>query len=135
MRTAQQYGKFFIHQPARADIKVERENGKVRVEVEDFISPTIIERLGMDAGDASIFKAEITDWRAMVDSVMIDPDYDGETLNVALYDVPESKNDLVRGTYELPDPDAKGGFIVAVKLTDMLGEEVFVTQRLEAGSS
>lgn len=135
LRTDQQYGKFFIHQPARADVRAERKNGKVRVEVEDFISPTIVERLGMDAGDASMFKAEITDWRSMVDSVMIDPDYDGETLNVAIYDVPESKNDLVQGTYELPAPNSEGGLTVAVKLTDMLGEEVFVTQTLDANPS
>lgn len=87
-------------------MKVDRADGKIRVEIEDFISPTIVERLGMDAGDTSLFKASITDWRAMVDSVMIDPDYDGEALDVALYDVPESKNDLVKGAYELPASDS-----------------------------
>lgn len=30
-----------------------------------FISPTIVERLGMDSGDVSLFEAGITDWRAM----------------------------------------------------------------------
>jgi hypothetical protein len=89
-----------------------------------------VERLGMDIVDASLFKGKITDWRAMVDSVMIDPDYDGTALNVALYDVPESKNDLVRGTYELPVPDSGGLATVAVKITDMLGEEVLVTNEL-----
>ena len=102
LRTDQQYGKFFVHQPARAEVKVDRAEGKIRVKIEDFISPTTVERLRMDAGNTSLFKAKITDWRAMVDSVMIDPDYDGEALDVALYDVPESKQDFVKGTYELP---------------------------------
>lgn len=132
LRTDQQYGKFFVHQPAQADVKVDRIDGKIRVEIEDFISPTIIERLGMDTGDTSLFKATITDWRAMVDSVMIDSNYDGEALDVALYDVPESKNDLVRGTYELPEPDSGAPTTVAVKITDMLGEEVLLTEELAA---
>lgn len=42
-----------------------------------------------------------------------------------LSDVPERKNDLVSGRYELPAPD--GPTIVAVKIIDMLGEEVLVT--------
>lgn len=130
LRTDQQYGKFFIHKPAQADVEVDRDDSKIRVEIEDFISPTIVERLSMDAGDTPLFKARITDWRAMVDSVMIDPDYDGEALDVALYDVPESKNDLVKGAYELPAPDSGGPVTVAVKITDMLGEEVLVTKEL-----
>ena len=130
LRTDQQYGKFFVHQPAQADVKVDRADGKIRVEIEDFISPTIVERLGMDAGDTSLFKASITDWRAMVDSVVIDSDYDGEALDVAIYDVPESKNDLVKGSYELPAPDSGGAVTIAVKITDMLGEEVLTTKEI-----
>jgi len=128
LRTDQQYGTFFVDQPAQADVKVQRADGKIRVQIEDFISPTIVERLGIDAGDTSLFKAKITDWRAMVDSVMIDPDYDGEALDVVLCDVPESKDDLVKGTYELSAPGSDGPVTVAVKITDMLGEEVLVTK-------
>jgi hypothetical protein len=79
--------------------------------------------------DQTLFKAQITDWRAMVDSVMIDPAYDGQVFNVALSDVPERKTDLVADRYELP---ASGGpTTVAVKITDMLGEEVVITKRLD----
>lgn len=48
--------------------------------------------------------------------------YNGETLNVALADVPEKKTDLVADVYELDAP--AGETTVAVKVTDMLGEEV-----------
>jgi hypothetical protein len=48
----------------------------------------------------------------MVDCVMIDPNYDGRVFNVALSDVPEKKTDTV-----------------AVKIMDMLGEDVLVTRR------
>ena len=35
----------------------------------------------------------------MVDTVMIDPAYDGLIFNIALADVPERKSDLVAGEY------------------------------------
>jgi len=56
---------------------------------------------------------------------MIDPAYDGQVFNVALSDVPERKTDLVAGRYELPAPN--GDTTLAVKIIDMLGEEVLVT--------
>jgi hypothetical protein len=62
----------------------------------------------------------------MVDTVMIDSAYDGEVFRVAFSDVPERKNDLVAGTYDLASPS--GPTTVAVKITDMLGEEVLVVQ-------
>lgn len=40
-----QYGKFIKHEPARAKVKIARKDGQLVVEIEDFISPTIIERL------------------------------------------------------------------------------------------
>jgi hypothetical protein len=115
------YGKFFEHQPASAEVKVSRQDGKIVVEIEDFISPKILERLEMDAG---IFKAKITDWRAMVDTVLIDTAYDGQVFNVVVSDVPERNTDLVAGRYELPAPD--GETTIAVKIIDMLGEEVLI---------
>ena len=122
LRTDQKYGKFFVHQPAQAQVKVERQDGKVIVEIEDFISPTIVERLEMGT---PLFKAQIPDWRAMVDVVLIDTAYDGEIFNITLSDVPQRKNDLVSGRYELEAPGDPT--TVAVKIIDMLGEEVLVT--------
>ncbi len=67
----------------------------------------------------------ITDLRVMVDSVMVDSGYDGKVFTVALSDVLERTTDQVAGRYELPVP--KGPATVAVKVTDMLGEEVLIT--------
>ena len=60
----------------------------------------------------------------MIDTVLIDNDYDGKTFRIVYSDVPEKKDDLVQGEYEieLPNPEAN----VAVKIIDMLGEEVLV---------
>jgi len=125
LRTDPRYGKFFEHKPASAKVRVTRQDGQIRVEIEDFVSPTIIERLAQQSG---VLKPQIEDWRAMVDCVMIDPAYNGEVFNVALSDVPAKKDDLVSGAYTLPAPD--GETTVAVKIIDMLGEELLVTERV-----
>ena len=65
----------------------------------------------------------------MVDSVLIDPDYDGAVFRIAVSDVPERKTDLVAGRYDIPI----GKGTVAVKIIDMLGEEVLVTIHRAAG--
>lgn len=122
LRTDPKYGGFFAHQPADARVTVERADGKIRVRIDDFVSPTIIERLKTQAG---VLAPAVDDWRAMVDSVMIDTAYDGQVFNVTLADVPEKKADLVAGEYSLDAPD--GLTMVAVKITDMLGEEVLKT--------
>jgi DNA modification methylase len=121
LRTDQKYGKFFVHQPAQAQVRIERRDGNIWVEIEDFFSPTIVERLEIDT---PLFRAQIPDWRAMVDVVLIDTAYDGEIFDITLSDVPERKDDLVSGVYELPAPE--GATTVAVKIVDMLGEEVLV---------
>ena len=125
LRTDPKYGKFIKHEPARAKVAIASKKDKLVVEVEDFISPTILERLSQQAG---LLKPKIDDWRAMVDCVMIDPAYDGKVFNVAISDVPEKKTDFVAGRYELPAPNGKT--TVAVKVIDMLGEEVLVTHQV-----
>jgi len=125
LRTDPRYGKFFEHKPASAKVKITRKGGQIQVEIEDFVSPTIIERLAQQEG---VLKAQIEDWRAMVDCVMIDPAYNGEVFNVALSDVPARKEDLVKGSYSLPA--AEGPTTVVVRIIDMLGEEILVTEQV-----
>jgi len=104
LRTDPRYGKFFEHKPASAKVRITRKDDQIHVEIQDFVSPTIIERLAQQSG---VLKPQIDDWRAMVDCVMIDPAYNGEVFNVALSDVPAKKDDLVAGTYTLPAPDGE----------------------------
>ena len=83
------------------------------------VSPSILQRLNLEQG---VFRAQISDWRAVVDCILIDPQHDGLVFNVALADVPERKQDLVQGSYRLPAP--VGPSTVALKIIDMLGEEL-----------
>jgi DNA modification methylase len=125
LRTDPKYGKFIEHKPAEAKVLFIRKKDKVIIEIDDFISPTIIERLSQQAG---VLKPKIDDWRAMVDCVMIDSNYNGEVFNIVISDVPEKKTDLVSGKYELQDIPANA--VIALKIIDMLGEEVLVTKKI-----
>lgn len=85
-------------------------------------------RLVEETPQTGVVEPRIADWRAMVDCVMIDASYDGEVFDITLSDVPERKTDLISGEYELPAP--KGKTTIAVKIVDMLGEEVLETARV-----
>jgi len=125
LRTDAKYGNFIKHEPATGKVSITRESNKIKVNIEDFISPTILKRLDMDM---PVFKAKITDWRSQVDCVMIDTEYEGKVFNVVLSDVPEKKNDLIEGSYIMPAP--VGSANVAVKIIDMLGEEVLILAKV-----
>jgi DNA modification methylase len=125
LRTDPKYGKFFEHKPASARVDIKRKKDVILVEVKDFISPTILERLTQQEG---VVAPKIDDWRQMVDSVMIDTAYDGKVFNIALSDLPEKKDNFVQGRYELTAPPGKT--TAAVKITDMLGEEVVMSKEV-----
>ena len=125
LRTDPKYAGFIKHDPATAKVSINRAKDKIKVEIKGFISPTIVKRLDMEQ---NIFKAEIKDWRSMVDCVMIDPAYSGDVFNVTLSDVPVKKADVVSGSYDFPAPNGKT--TVAVKIIDMLGEEVLMTKEI-----
>lgn len=127
LRSDPKYGGFFTHEPAKAKISLKREKDKLKITIDDFISPTILERLSQQNKDNPLFKPQVSDWRSMVDSVMIDSAFDGKVFKITLADVPEKKNDLVDGKYVV---EAKKGTTVAVKVTDMLGEEVLVAREV-----
>jgi len=125
LKTDKKYGNFLIHKPAEAKIKIERNGNKAVIEIEDFISPTIIERLNIDN---KLFKVKIPDFRSMIDCALIDTNYDGNVFHIVYSDVTEKKSDLVEGRYEIEIPEEKTK--VAVKIIDMLGEEVLVVKEI-----
>jgi DNA modification methylase len=124
LRTDPRHGRFFEHRPAQARVAFERADGRVRVQIEDVISPSIMERL---AGQEGIVAPQITDWRWVVDSVAIDASYDGTAMEIALFNVPERRQDLVVGEYEVTVPEGSTD-PVAVRITDMLGEEILIVE-------
>jgi len=125
LKTDKKYGKFLVRKPDEVKIKIKRKGNKAIIEILDFISPTIIERLNIDN---TLFKVKIPDFRAMIDCVLIDTNYDGKTFRIIYSDVPEKKSDLIRAKYELEISKIKTK--IAVKIVDMLGEEVLITKEI-----
>lgn len=82
--------------------------------IEKFYPMNLLQKL-------SLFKENVEDWRELVESVMIDFNYDGAIFQPTLLDIPE-KNELVAGKYEIPD-DAGN---IRVKITDLLSESLEV---------
>ena len=117
---------FVSYEPSKAEVEIEREGeNKVKIKIKSFISPTIIKRLELEPG---LLRKKIPDFKSMIDVVLVDTDYKGEVFRIGYSDVPEKNNDLVKGKYELEIPKKKAK--VAVKIIDMLGEEVLVTKEV-----
>jgi len=93
---------------AEADIAVE--GG--RLVIRQFYPLNLMQKL-------SLHKEYVEDWRELVESVMIDWNYDGVIMEPAVTDVP-GKNQLVAGFYDIPDSAGT----IKVKITDLLSESL-----------
>ena len=107
--------------PSRAVVDVQEQDGRAIVTIQDFVSPTILCQLKKDRSE---FQEDIGDFRAQIDRVFIDNDYDSKTFRIVESDIPEKKSDFVKATYSVTRPHAKA--VVAVKIIDMLGEEILI---------
>lgn len=95
---------------AEADIAIE--DGKLVIK--NFFPLNLMQKLSLD-------KETVEEWRQLVESVMIDFNYDGAVLQPTVQDIPE-KNGLVKGVYPIPE-DAGS---IRVKITDVLSESLEV---------
>ena len=72
----------------------------------------------------SLQKEYVEDWRQLVDSIMIDWNYDGVVMQPTITDVP-GKNEMDSGIYNIPE----GSGTIKVKITDLLSESLEVEVR------
>ena len=89
-----------------ARIKISGNN----LSITDFYPMNLLQKLSIQCEDVS-------DWKELVDSVMIDWNYDGTTFSPSVTDIP-AKNDMVKGVYEIP----KDAGTIHIKITDLLSE-------------
>ena len=120
VRDIQQDG-MITNQPAQAEVKITKKGKQATVKIVDYISPSILARMEIDR---TIFDEQLGDFRAQIDCVLIDTDYNGKIFNIVESDLPERKTDFIKGQYELALP--RPGTKIAVKIVDMLGEEIIV---------
>ena len=84
------------------------------VVIEEFFPMNLLQKLSLQA-------ESVENWKQLVDSIMIDYNYNGETLEPQIIDIP-GKNELVKGTYSIPANNGR----IKVKITDLLSESLEV---------
>lgn len=95
-----------------SEAEIVREGGKLVIRA--FYPMNLMQKL-------SLQKEYVEDWRQLVDSIMIDWNYDGVVMQPTVTDVP-GKNEMVAGIYDIP----KGCGTIKVKITDLLSESLEV---------
>lgn len=78
--------------------------------VEAFYPRNLLQKLSQQ-------KDDVEEWREMVESIMIDWNYDGAVMEPVVIDIPP-KDEFVIGEYEIPE----GASNIKVKITDLLSE-------------
>jgi DNA modification methylase len=91
-----------------AQAKVSIKNGELIIE--KFYPMNLLQKL-------SLQKESVEDWKELVESVLIDWNYDGAVLQPAVLDIP-GKNEMVKGAYRVPGDAGT----IRVKITDLLSE-------------
>lgn len=98
-----------------SEAEIVREGGKLIIRA--FYPMNLMQKL-------SLQKEYVEDWRQLVDSIMIDWNYDGVVMQPTVTDVPD-KNEIVKGIYDIPE----GCGTIKVKITDLLSESLEVEVR------
>ena len=93
-----------------AEAEIVREGDKLVIRA--FYPMNLMQKL-------SLQKEYVEDWRQLVESIMIDWNYDGVVMQPTITDVP-SKNEMVLGIYDIPEDAGT----IKVKITDLLSESL-----------
>jgi DNA modification methylase len=99
---------FEFKREAQADVKVI--HGEVVIK--SFYPMNLMQKL-------SLQQEHVDDYKQLVESIMIDWNYDGQTLRPEVIDIPD-KNDFVKGRYTIPSAHGR----IRVKITDLLSESL-----------
>ncbi len=102
--------KSMIELKREAEAKIVKENNNIIIK--SFYPMNLMQKL-------SLQKENVIDWKQLVESVMIDFNYDGNVLQPSIQDVPQ-KNEFVMGVYPIP----KNSTRIRVKITDILSESL-----------
>ena len=95
-----------------ADAEVVHEGNKLVIR--SFYPMNLMQKL-------SLQKEYVKDWKQLVESIMIDWNYDGVVMQPTVTDVPDKK-EFVAGLYDIPDDAGT----IKVKITDLLSESLEV---------
>lgn len=82
------------------------------IEIKEFYPMNLLQKLSTE-------NQAVNDWKNLVESVLIDYDYDGNILKPQILDIP-GKNESVIGFYSIPENHGK----IKIKITDLLSESL-----------
>jgi len=99
-----------LKREAEAEAVIEGENIVIR----SFYPLNLMQKL-------SLQRELVEDWRQLVESIMIDWNFDGVVMQPSVMDIP-SKNELVKGIYKVPHDAGT----IKIKITDLLSESLEV---------
>lgn len=102
----------------RADIQLKRDSEAEIVREGNILTIRAFYPLNL-MQKLSLQREYFDDWRQLVDSIMIDFNYDGAVMQPAITDIP-GKNELVKGVYNIPE----GSGTIRVKITDLISESL-----------
>lgn len=100
----------------KSDLQFKRDSEAVidieenKLIIKEFYPMNLLQKL-------SLQKEYVEDWKQMVESVMIDWNYDGAVMEPKEIDIAE-KNELVKGEYDIPENATN----IKIKITDLLSE-------------
>ena len=95
-----------------SEAEIVREGDKLIIRA--FYPMNLLQKLSLE-------KEYVGDWRQLVDSIMIDWNYDGAVMEPAVTDIP-GKGEMVKGVYDIPE----GAGTIKVKITDLISESLEV---------
>ncbi|MCM1333647.1 MAG: site-specific DNA-methyltransferase [Bacteroides sp.] len=110
----------------KADLQLKREAEAVvlrkgnKLVIEEFYPMNLMQKL-------SLQKETVDDWKQLVESVMVDFNYDGAVLQPTITDIP-AKNEFVLGEYDIPETAGT----IRVKITDLLSESLEIEVKEDA---
>jgi len=102
----------------RKDLQFKRDSqGEIAIEngnlvIKNFYPLNLMQKLSMQ-------RENVDEWRQLVESILVDFNYDGAVLSPTVIDTP-NKNEFVKGVYEIPENAGK----IRVKITDLLSESL-----------
>lgn len=102
--------KSILELKREAEIEVIKENNKLIIK--NFYPMNLLQKM-------SIMKEYVDDWKVLVESIMIDWNFDGAVIQPSVMDVPE-KSELVVGEYQIPEDAGR----IKIKITDVLSESL-----------
>lgn len=101
----------------KTEIQFKRES-EVEITIEDgtliidkFYPKNLLQKMSL------LEYEDIEDWKELVESIVIDFNYDGVVIEPSITDIPDKK-ELVKGEYQIP----KDAGIIKLKITDVLSE-------------